>query len=265
MQFVIDHDLHIHSQLSSCSKDPAMTSERILEYAKEKGLRRIALTNHLWDSAVAGASDWYQPQDIAHICGALPLPKAEGIEFLFGCEAELREDLTLGLARENMDKFDFIIIPTTHMHMEGFTVKHGATIAERAEAYVKRLDAVLHMDLPFHKVGLAHLTCRHIARGEWRDHISVLNLVSDEDFKRLFARAAELGVGIELNIPIRGYEGEDRESILRPYRIAKSEGCKFYLGGDAHRASDLAIVYDRFAIITAALALEESDKFIPGI
>ena len=263
MKFVVDHDLHIHSYLSRCSNDPTMTSERILGYARENGFRRIALTNHLWDSGVPGASDWYQPQDIAHISGALPLPEADGIEFLFGCETELRMDLTLGLARESMEKFDFIIIPTTHMHMEGFTVKRGATLTERAEAYVERLDAVLNMDLPFHKIGIAHLTCQHIAKGEWRDHISVINLVSDDDFKRLFARAAELGVGIELNIPIRGYEGADRESILRPYRIAKSEGCKFYLGGDAHRVRELDIIPDRFPLIVDALALDETDKFIP--
>lgn len=264
MKFTVDHDLHIHSYLSSCSKDPTQTSERILEYAREKGLRRIALTNHHWDSSIDGASGFYRPQDYAHIASALPLPTADGIEFLFGCETELRLDLTLGLARENMDKFGFIIIPTTHMHMEGFTVKRGASLAERAEAYTERLDAVLNMDLPFHKIGIAHLTCQHIARGEWRDHISVINLVSDGDFHRLFARAAEVGVGIELNIPIRGYEGEDLESILRPYRIAKEEGCKFYLGGDAHRARELDIVYDRFPLIVDALALEESDKFIPA-
>jgi hypothetical protein len=147
--------------------------------------------------------------------------------------------------------------------MEGFTVKRGATLTERAEAYIERLDAVLSMDLPFSKIGIAHLTCEHIAKGAWRDHISVINMISDDDFRRLFSRAAKLGVGIELNIPIRGYEGNDRESILRPYRIAKAEGCKFYLGGDAHRARELDIVYGRFPLIVDALGLEEKDKFIP--
>ena len=263
MKFKIDHDLHIHSNLSSCSNDASQTPERILEYARERGLRRIALTNHHWDSDVEGASEWYLPQDYAHIASALPLPEADGIEFLFGCETELKMDLTLGLSRENMEKFDLIIIPTTHMHMEGFTVKRGATLAERAEAYIERLDAVLSMDLPFQRIGIAHLTCEHIAKGAWRDHISVINMISDDDFRRLFSRAAKLGVGIELNIPIRGYEGDDRESILRPYRIAKAEGCKFYLGGDAHRARELDIVYGRFPLIVDALGLEEKDKFIP--
>ena len=38
MKFQIDHDYHIHSKLSSCSRDPEQTNERILQYAKENGL-----------------------------------------------------------------------------------------------------------------------------------------------------------------------------------------------------------------------------------
>ena len=34
----LDHDLHIHSQLSLCSSDPAQTPARILQYAKENRL-----------------------------------------------------------------------------------------------------------------------------------------------------------------------------------------------------------------------------------
>ena len=74
MKFIVDHDLHIHSQLSSCSSDPRQTKERILQYAKENGLKKICLTDHFWDSKVPGASFWYKPQDFAHIEQSLPLP-----------------------------------------------------------------------------------------------------------------------------------------------------------------------------------------------
>ena len=37
MTYQIDHDLHIHSRISSCSGDPGQTSERILRYAEENG------------------------------------------------------------------------------------------------------------------------------------------------------------------------------------------------------------------------------------
>ena len=87
-------------------------------------------------------------------------------------------------------------------------------------------------------------------------------MISDETFKRLFAKAAAVGVGIELNFSLDAYDGADIERVLRPYRIAKAEGCKFFLGGDAHRVDQLEKVWYRFSPIVEALELEESDKFI---
>ena len=49
MRFPVDHDYHIHSKLSSCSKDPEQSTAHILEYAKEHGYRQICLTDHFWD------------------------------------------------------------------------------------------------------------------------------------------------------------------------------------------------------------------------
>lgn len=61
MRYSIDHDLHIHSQLSSCSSDSEQTPARILRYAQENGLKEICLTDHFWDETVEGASGWYAP------------------------------------------------------------------------------------------------------------------------------------------------------------------------------------------------------------
>ena len=94
MKYIIDNDLHIHSKISSCSNDPDQTKERILRYAEENGLRTICLTDHFWDEAVDGASDWYQPQNYKHISTSIPLPQVENVRFLFGCETELNKNLT---------------------------------------------------------------------------------------------------------------------------------------------------------------------------
>ena len=67
MKYIIDHDYHIHSHLSLCSKDPEQTNENILKYAKSRGLSSIVLTDHYWDSAVPGASNWYAQQNFDHI------------------------------------------------------------------------------------------------------------------------------------------------------------------------------------------------------
>lgn len=263
MKYIFDNDLHIHSQLSSCSNDSEQTCERILKYAVENGLKTICLANHFWDETIGGASDWYEPQNYAHIMKALPLPQRGNVRFLFGCETELNKDLTLGLSKKNFDKFDFVVIPTTHFHMENYTLSEDEIkdAKSRAKAWVKRLDAVLKMDLPFHKVGIAHLTCPLIAPTR-EEYIKVLKLIPQGEMERLFIKAAKLGVGIELNSFDMNFADEETETILRPYIIAKQYGCKFYCGSDAHHPKELDIAK---AIIEKAidlLGITEEDKFI---
>ena len=257
MRYIVDHDLHIHSQLSLCSNDPAQTPEAILQYAKDNNLKTICLTDHMWDPAVPGASGWYAKQPFERTCEALPLPKSPDVNFLFGCETDQDMHCTVGVSPEVMEKLAFIIIPTTHMHMGGFTVRGDEGVEERAKLWCDRFDAVLDMDLPFHKIGIAHLTCSLI----YRDHyIEVLNAIPDAEYHRLFAKAAKVGVGIELNFPSLNLNDETREPTLKPYRIAKEEGCKFYFGSDAHHPAELANAMKNFQNIVDLLGLEESDK-----
>lgn len=260
-KYIIDHDLHIHSRLSSCSNDPEQTVEALLRYAENNGLSTICITDHFWDEKVPGASDWYKPQNMEHITKALPLPQGDKVRFLFGCETDQDQYLTVGVAPENYDKFDFIIIPTTHLHMSGFTCCGDEGVKERADLYISRLDAVLNMNLPFEKVGIAHLTCGLMYPGHY---LEVLQAIPDSEFRRLFDKAASVGVGIELNFDSIGLNSntEEREITLRPYFIAKEAGCKFYFGSDAHQPQGLAKAKANFENIVELLSLEESDKFI---
>ena len=263
-KFLIDHDLHIHSQLSLCSNDPLQTPERILRYAQANGLKNICLTDHFWDEKVPGASsfDFYARQDFAHVTQALPLPQSDSVRFHFGCETDIDKFLHLGLSRERMDCFEFIIVPTTHLHMIGFTTDADRDdIPQRAEIYLKRLWALLRMDLPFEKIGIAHLTCPLIAPGDFANHIALINRISDAEFRRAFDAVAEKRAGVELNFTLSKYSGQDRDDILRPYRIAKSCGCRFYFGSDAHHPAELDGAMQNFEEIAGALALQEEDKF----
>lgn len=63
MRYIVDHDLHIHSNLSTCSRCPEQTPERIAQYAVDMGLKTICITDHFWDEKVPGASAWYAPQN----------------------------------------------------------------------------------------------------------------------------------------------------------------------------------------------------------
>ena len=259
MKFKIDHDLHLHSYLSSCSGNPEQTPDAMLTYAKLNNLRHICITDHFWDELVPGMSDWYRPQNFSNVSKALPLPGTPDITFHFGCEADMDKSLRIGISRETIDKFDFVIIPTNHLHMKDFTIEAGNVgIKERAEYYMRRNHALLDMDLPFHKVGLAHFTNVCLYYGFERPVYDVLDVISDSEYGDFFARAAKVGIGIELNTTM---EESSHPSALRPYHIAKSCGCKFYLGSDLHKVVEMAGVMENFEAIIDALALKESDKF----
>ena len=170
--------------------------------------------------------------------------------------------MTVGVSRERYELFDFIIIPTTHFHMKGYTLfeEEIANAQTRANAWVKRLDAVLNMDLPFHKVGIAHLTCGLIAPTR-EEYLEVLRLLPEGEMARLFKKAAELGVGIELNSGDMNFAEEEADIVLRPYRIAKACGCKFYCGSDAHHPAGLDKAKSIFERAVDMLGLQEEDKW----
>ncbi len=265
MTYRIDHDYHIHTQLSRCSNDSNQTIERILQYARDIKLDEVCVTDHFWDENVEGANDWYMLQNYKYISSKIPFVNDTGIKLFFGCETELNKDMVLGISDVMMDKFDFIIIPTTHLHMTGFTVdRNDISVEARAEKYIERLDRVLNMSLPFKKIGIAHLTTDKIAYNhafDWKEHIKIIDTIPTNVYKELFDKIAKKGAGVELNFDISKYHGEEIDRILRPYKIAKEAGCKFYLGSDAHHPDVFESSMNNFRQIVNALQLEQSDRF----
>lgn len=51
------------------------------------------------------------------------------------------------------------------------------------------------------------------------------------------------------------------EIVSRMFRIAKAQGCKFYMGSDAHHPASLDSAKEAFEYAVDILGLEESDKF----
>ena len=261
MKFLIDHDYHIHSHISSCATNPAQDTARILQYALERGLSRICLTDHYWDETVSEPSRWYKPQNFEHIAAARPLPQAEGVSFLFGCETDMKLDGSLGIPPSRYDEFDFIIVPTTHLHMKNFTIPEERLYDSqyRADLWVSRLDTLLDSSLPFGKVGLAHPTSGLVNNTAPLAHHETLSRIPDSEIERLFFKASARGCGIELNYA--DMREIDYAPILRFYRIVKSCGCQFYLGSDAHEPSELAHSFSVWEHAIDLLGLTEDDKF----
>ncbi len=262
MRYIADHDFHIHSTISPCCHDENQTPENILKYAKENGFSKICLTNHLWDENVKSPAEWHEKQRFISVSSVLPLPKDEKVEFLFGAESDMDYEYNVGVSEERYDAFNFIVIPTTHLHLAGNTVKEKLqTPREAAEIWIKRFEELLKKSLPWKKVGIAHLTCGHIFKNKTTE---VIKLLPEENLYELFNASAKKGVGIELNMKTLSLTQEEKEILLRPYYIAKDCGCKFYLGSDAHKVEALKTVKDNFENIITLLDLKESDKFVIG-
>lgn len=269
MRYILDNDLHIHSKLSLCSDDKEQTTERILRYATENNLETICITDHYWSEAIPTVPGtwygdcYYKQQNYKHISRSLPLPQNDSVRFLFGCETELDKFMKLGIVEEEFKKFDLVIIPTTHMHMNGYTVSPNDVfgVKNRARAWVNRLDALLKNDLPFYKIGIAHLTCSLIAPAR-EDYLEVLKLIPEDEMRRLFEKISRLGAGIELNLSDMEFDESEKDVVLRPYIIAKKCGCKFYFGSDAHHPGEFGKAKAVFERVIDLLELEEKDKFI---
>lgn len=265
MKFQIDHDLHIHSHISPCAGyDPRQTKEEILHYGLTNQYGLLCVTDHIWDRKVPSPpeiNNWWLKRDLdcEKAKEILPLPQGEHCRFLFGMEVDTDFLGNVGISEDSYDTFDFIIFAPSHLHAEGFArdgATVGATAAEYKEFYKKRLFQILNMDLPFHKCGLAHFTgCLSCKEGK----TAAIDCFTDAEFCEIFDLAAKRGIGIELNH--WNLAPEEQKSILRPYRIAKQMGCKFYLGSDAHTPEEFAPRKEEFQCFIDALKLTEEDKF----
>lgn len=259
MKYIINHDFHIHSTVSGCCKDPLQTPERILTYAMENGFDKICLTNHFWDEAVESEAEWSEKHGCKCLTSVLPLPEAEGIDFLFGAELDMDYNDILGISPERLNQLDFATVATTHMHLAGNTVKEKIKSPEEAAAiWLGKIRKLLSYDLPFHKMGLAHLTSGHILKEKTPE---VIRLLKDEELYNIFSLCSEKGIGIELNMKTIFSSEEEKDIMLRPYFIAKDCGCKFYMGSDSHKTEALLSAKANFERAITLLDLQESDKF----
>lgn len=264
MKFQIDHDLHIHSHISPCAGyDPRQNPEAILAYGLSNDFGLLCITDHIWDQNVATVerNPWKKRGlDVARARTLLPLPQSEACRILPGIEVDMDYLGNLGLSPENYDAFDFIVLAPSHLHLKKFTRDEqtvGTSAAELKAYYQKRLLQLLNMDLPFHKCGLAHFaSCLDCDEGTF----AVLDRFTDEEFAEIFGLAAERGLGIELNADEFPEDPTEAACVLRPYRIAKEMGCKFYLGSDAHQPEDFAGKKAKMQRITEQLDLQEEDK-----
>ena len=263
MRYVIDHDLHIHSQISPCSRDDRQTTAAILAYGLTNGYRLVGVTDHFWDLNVdyGDAPGWL---DVGNELWAsvLPLPQSDKCRFLFGAEVDMNRRDTIGISLPTLKTMDYCLISTGHLHLSGFVTDPACfprTPAFVKEYYLHRLQTLLtHTELPLRRMGMTHFTSCLIGSDKLAQ---TLALFSDDELAALFAKAAAVGMGVELNACALPADGSLLDDVLRPYQIAKNQGCGFYLASDAHHPEGFVNAKAAFEKWVDLLGLTETDKW----
>ena len=231
-------DIHIHTSISSCAQRDA-TFEGYIENAKNSGLKVLGFSDHLWDSAIVGASNWYKHQNIAHVLqlkGQLPPSREkDGIKILFGCETEFTHNGVLCLAEENFEYFDYVLVPHSHTHM-GIVVPQDTIADEKSHAKFL-MDSF--MRLIAHPLAKRIVSVAHpfVPGTRYNIYNSVQSYIPDSYLIEAFSAAKEKGVAIELNGSCLIYmpnEEISKSEYVRIYSIAKQCGCRFTYGSDSH-------------------------------
>lgn len=228
------HDIHIHTSLSSCAEPGADLSD----YApaiKAAGLSAAGFANHLWDSAIPGASEWYKPQNIDHV---MKLKNELGeydfgnTKIYFGCETEYIGNGIVGLHQDNACLFDYVLVPPHHFHMAGFTRPENLTrLEEVRKIMIEHFMEVCNISFAF---GLAH---PFVPLGYMSQAAELLRGFEDEELKTCFSHAAANNKFIEINFCIfRIMDAAVREEYKRLMKIARQCGCRFFTGSDSHCA-----------------------------
>jgi histidinol phosphatase-like PHP family hydrolase len=230
------HDLHIHTNLSSCANKEA-TLEGYLNHVQKIGLKKIGISNHFWDRNIEGATPWYQVQDFDHVAQIRPdLEKYSNsdVKIYFGCEAEYDyQHHGIGLTEETAEQFDYILVPNSHTHMmmpKSFYEPHQKHVDFLLNAYEEIIDS----NVSRYITAIAHpfvaLDCPY-------NPSILIDMITDDKFKELFDKTAKKGIAFEINVASMSKQTHseiEQNSQIRMFRLAKECGCKFIFGSDAH-------------------------------
>ncbi len=234
----ITQDLHIHTNLSSCAMRDATVSEYIAK-APNDGLTTLGFSNHLWDSDIPGASNWYLPQNVEHVLKLreeLPQKReVNGTRLLFGCETEFTHEGKLCLTAEHFALFDYVLVPHSHTHMKVVMPQEYAQDHHRHARYL--MDSF--MGVVTHPLAKKITAIAHpfVPGTSYDIYNTVQALIPDSYFREAFSAAREMGIAIEMNGSCLIYQKPEdipHCEYVRIYSIAKECGCRFTYGSDSH-------------------------------
>jgi len=235
-EMLIDHDLHIHTTLSTCCQDPMQTPQEIIRSCERLGLRTIGFTDHVWQNPHLKPDAWYAPQGPVRF-NSLNSALAQietPLRVLRGCEADTLAPGKYSITSQFAETLDYVILAANHFHMK-------RTVSQPAEFTPAGVGK--HMLLMFRSAvqsGFATIIPHVLIPMGWIScYDRAIAAISDTQLLDTFHLAAAAGVGIEITPSYLPPEGSTTEkwSIETPVRVlslAKLAGCRFVFGSDAH-------------------------------
>jgi histidinol phosphatase-like PHP family hydrolase len=205
----------------------------------------------LWDSEVAGASDWYAPQNVEHslqLKDEIVKYKNNNIKIYFGCEIEYIGNGIASLTDKNAKLYDYVLVPPHHFHMVDFVrPKEIFQGPELEKLFYDRFVETCDIDFAF---GIAH---PFIPIGLMDNAKEILSSLKDEMLEECFCYAAKKNKSIEINTAC--LTSLNKFSVMDEYvrimTIAQKCNCKFHIGSDAHSSNNINTTNQELALIFA--------------
>ena len=163
----------------------------------------------------------------------------------------------MACTEEVAERFEYMLVPNSHTHMM-MPKESYHPYEKHAEFMLTAFEEIVTCPVSRYITAMAHpfeaVACPY-------DKEILINLIPDDRYKRLFAMAAEKGIAYEINISSlhrKTHEEIEKAAVIRLFRLAKEEGCRFLFGSDTHDASK-EVNYERADYIASLLDLKESD------
>jgi DNA polymerase (family 10) len=201
----IQGDVHMHT----VETDGKCTIEEMVQAARERGYKYMAITDHSKNLAFAnGLDDKRAVEHIQRIRAAAS--KFQDITVFAGIEVDILADGELDLSDGVLEQMD-VVVASVHSHFN----------QDAAEMTERLLRAISNPNTSI----VGHPTGRRLLMREGYSF----------DLERVFVAAAKAGVALEHNAYPERLDLSDLH-----LRVAKSKGVKFVINTDAHHTSHLA-------------------------
>ena len=257
---IIDQDLHVHTHLSLCSECPEATIASYKKEARAFGITTLGITDHFREAGIPGGCEWYDKQGFDHISlikEEIDLEPEDDIRVLFGAEVEYSPEIRdIAVSEEHAKELAFFIVPHSHTHIIMPKDYYGDHI-KHIDFMIEAFYGIVESKLAKYVTAIAH----PFEAGACSDKQNeILSLISDEQFRDCFRKAAEKDIAVEINAgTLTARAPRIKESrFFRMFEIARDCGCKFTFGSDAHRPEKFGRITECYAW-AALLGLTEKD------